>query len=72
MNLKPIDVTLLAVTAGVGFMLFSLSKKVAAANANSSSNYLNWLSSPQPQNQVSYLAPGIERFNDISNLEFDP
>jgi hypothetical protein len=69
--MKPIDLTLLAVTAGVGFMLFSLSRKVAAANSNSN-GYLNWLSSPQPQNQVSYIAPGIERFNDISNLEFDP
>lgn len=59
--MKPIDITLLAVTAGVGFMLFTMMRKAEAAN-NTLGPYERYLARPMEQNQNSYwkqyLSPG--------------
>jgi hypothetical protein len=52
--MKPIDLTLLAVTAGVGFMVLTLMKKAQAAT-NNLGPYERFLTTPQAQNQTSYF-----------------
>lgn len=52
--MKPIDIILIAVTAGVGFMALTLMKKAQATNTNLGP-FERFLTTTQPQNQSSYF-----------------
>jgi hypothetical protein len=52
--MKQIDIVLIAVTAGVGFMALTLMKKAQASN-NNLGPFERFLTTTQPQNSNSYF-----------------